>query len=73
MLLHLEFYSAPPESHFGDCQRIAFGATSVELAIVHARGILEDSIFPFGKAKLCLIKNEDGKVLCQMRARRLKA
>jgi hypothetical protein len=63
MLSHLEFYSIHPQSHpLTDCARIACGTTSVDLAIVHARDVLESSIFPFGKAKLCLIKNEEGQV-----------
>jgi len=69
MLLHLEFYSAPHSLR--DCERIVYGTNSVDLAIVHARDALENRIFLFGKAKLCLIKNEEGKVLCQMRARKL--
>ena len=72
MLLHLEFYSAPPAVSVRACQRIAFGTTSVDLAIVHAREVLENKTFSFGLAKFCLIKNEEGKVLCQMRARKLR-
>jgi len=69
MLLQFEFYSIHPQGHpLTDCARIAYGTTSVDLAIVHARDVLENRTFPFGKAKLCLIKHEDGKVLCQMRA-----
>jgi hypothetical protein len=73
MLLHLEFYSIPPEGPLKDCERIVFGTSSVDLAMVHARELLEKRTFPFGKAKLCLIKDEAGKTLCQMRARRPKA
>lgn len=72
MLLHLEFYSMPPHGPLKACERIAFGTTSVDLAIVHARDVLENRTFPFGKATLCLVKNEEGKVLCQMRARKLR-
>ena len=72
MLLHLEFYSAPPQGSLRNCEQIVYGATSVDLAIVHARDVLENRTFFFGKAKLCLIKNEEGKVLSQLRARRLR-
>jgi hypothetical protein len=67
MLLHLEFYSV-----LRDCERVVFGTTSVELAIVYARELLEDRTFQFGKARLCLIKDDAGKTLHQMRARRLR-
>ena len=74
MLLHLEFYSIRADDQpLRDCERIAYGTTSVDLAIVHARDVLDNRTFPFGKAKLCLIRNEEGKILCQMRARRPKA
>jgi hypothetical protein len=72
MLLHLEFYPVRTEGSPRTCERIAYGTSSVDQAIVHARDVLENRTFAFGKAKLCLIKNEEGKVLCQMRARKLR-
>jgi hypothetical protein len=71
VLLHLEFYW--PQETLKYCERITYSTTSLDLAIVHARDILENQTFPLGKAKLCLIKNEQGKVLSQLRARRLRA
>jgi hypothetical protein len=72
VLLHLEFYSVPPKGPLMDCERITYNVSSVDLAIVHARDTMENRSFAFGKAKVCVIKNEDGKILCQMRARRFK-
>jgi hypothetical protein len=71
VLLHLEFYPLNPAGSHRGCERIAFGTTSVNRAIVHARDLLENRMFSFGHAKFCLIKDDQGKVLRQMKARRL--
>ncbi len=63
MWLHLEFYWIPPHS-LQCCDRIIFNATSIDLAVAHAEDILENQAFPpFGKANLCLIKDQDGQLV----------
>jgi hypothetical protein len=63
MLLHLEFYSVPPDGSLKHCEKITFSTTSMDLAVGHAEKVLEDRTFPFGKANLCLIKDEDGGLI----------
>lgn len=63
MLLHLEFYWIPLEGSLRYCERITFNATSIEFAIAHAGGVLESQDSPYGKANLCLIKDQDGQLI----------
>jgi hypothetical protein len=48
------------------CEKITFSTTSMGLAVGHAEKMLEDRTFAFGKANLCLIKDEDGGLILEV-------
>ena len=64
MVFHLEFYWVVPQEQPGYCDTIVFDATSANLAVAHAKDVLEHGNFPSGgKANACLIKGEEGKII----------
>ena len=64
MVFHLEFYWVLPQGDLGYCDTIVFDATSMNLAVAHAKDVLEHGNFPSGgRANACLIKGEEGKII----------
>ena len=63
MLLQFEFYRVRPDGSLKHCEKITFSTTSMDLAVGHAKKVLEGGTFAFGKANLCLIKDEDGRLI----------
>jgi hypothetical protein len=70
VLLQFYFYLDAPEGHRLAGDTITYDAATIDLAVGHAEKMLEDHTFSFGKANLCLIKDEYGHVLREVRGRR---
>jgi hypothetical protein len=60
MLLQFQFYLDTPEGHRMGGETILFGSTTLEVAFAEAESMLETHTFPFGKANVCVIKDQDG-------------
>jgi hypothetical protein len=67
MLLHFEFYRVRLDGRRIGGETITFGSSTLNLAIGHAQSMLKDRTFSFGKANLCLIKDEDGNIVREVR------
>jgi hypothetical protein len=63
MLLHFEFYRVRLDGRRIGGEKVTFGSSTMELAISHAQSMLENNTFSFGKANLCLIKDQDGGLI----------
>jgi hypothetical protein len=63
MLLQFEFYGVRADGQRIGGEAITFSSTRMDLAIRHAQSMLEERTFLFGKANLCLIKDEDGNIV----------
>jgi hypothetical protein len=70
VLLQFPFYLDPPEGHRLGGDTIDYSSTTLDLAIGHAETMLQERTFSFGKANLCLIRDQDGKVIREVRGRR---
>jgi hypothetical protein len=67
MLLQFEFYLDTPEGHRMGGETILYGSSTLDEAIGRAESMLREHTFPFVKANLCLIKSEDGRLICEVR------
>jgi hypothetical protein len=70
MLFQFQFYLDTPEGHRMGGDTISYSSTTLDLAVGYAEAMLEEHTFPFGKANLCIIKDEYGHVLREVRSRR---
>lgn len=69
MLLQFEFYVDTPEDHPAGGETILYNSGSFDEALGRAESILREHTFPFGKANLCLIKDQGGRLIGEVRAR----
>jgi hypothetical protein len=67
MLLHFEFYKVKPDGQRLGREKVTFGSSDMGLALGQAESILENTTFSFGKANLCLIRDQHGNVLREVR------
>jgi len=70
MLLQFEFYLDTPEGHRMGGDTILYGSSTLDEATGRAELMLREHTFPFGKANLCLIKDEDGNLIREVRSRK---
>ena len=68
MLLQFQFYLDTPEGHRMGGETFTYDASTIDMAVGHAETMLEDHTFSFGKANLCLIKDDYGHVLREVRS-----
>jgi hypothetical protein len=67
MLLQFQFCLDTPEGHRMGGETILFGSTTLKVALGEAESMLQTRTFRFGKANLCLIKDENGKIIHEVR------
>jgi hypothetical protein len=65
MIWHLEFYRVERSGKWVGPHRMTH-ASSIENAAKKAESLLRSNAFPFARANLCLIKNQDGDVIRQV-------
>ena len=70
MLLQFQFYLDPPEGHRMGGETILYGSSTLDEAIKRAGKMLKARTFYFGKANLCIITDQDGHVIREVRSRR---
>jgi hypothetical protein len=63
MLLYFEFYAVPPDGSLKHCEKTTFNSSRADHAVGHAEDMLESHTFVFGKANLCLIKDDRGDLV----------
>ena len=61
-----EFYQIGPDGTRAGGHKIADASEFVAIAIVRAQSIMRDRTFTFGKANLCVIKTQQGRVICEV-------
>ena len=69
MLLRFQFYLDSPEGHRLAGETITYSSTTLDLAVGHAEAMLDEHTFSFGKANLCIIRNEHGHIIRELRSR----
>jgi hypothetical protein len=67
MLLQFQFYLETPEGHRMGGETILYGSSTLDEATGRAESMLRERPFPFGKANLCLIRDQDGNVIREVR------
>jgi hypothetical protein len=67
MLLGLQLYLDTAKGYLMEGETILYSSSTLDLAIGHAEDMLQSHSFPFGKANLCMIRDQDGK-LSEVRA-----
>jgi hypothetical protein len=69
MLLQLQLYlEDTTKGYLMQGETILYRSSSLDLAVGRAEDMLQSHSFPFGKANLCMIKDEDGNVIREVRA-----
>lgn len=68
MAWRLEFYQIDSDGTRTGGQQVVDASESVAAAIAQAQSMMRDAIFTFGRANLCLIKTQNGRVLCEVRS-----
>jgi len=67
MLLQLQFYLDTPDGHLMGGETILYNSSTFDEAIGRAEYILREHTFPFGKANLCRIRDQDGRLIAEVR------
>jgi hypothetical protein len=65
MLWHLEFYLVNPDGTRTGGDTVNDTSSSVELASAQAKSMMQNITFPWGRANLCLIKSQNGSLVCE--------
>jgi len=63
VLWHLEFYRIDADGKRSGGAKVTDGSASIGEAITQARSMMRNNTFSFGKANLCLIKDQDGALI----------
>jgi hypothetical protein len=67
MLSQFQFYLDTPEGHRMEGETVLYRSSTLDEAIKRAGKMLKARTFYFGKANLCIIKDQDGHVLREVR------
>ena len=65
---HFEFYRTSSDGTRLGGDKVTDGSSSIELAIAQAKSMMQKVTFPFGKATICVIKKQDGSLVCGVSA-----
>jgi hypothetical protein len=63
MFWHLEFYRINPDGTRTGGDLVNDASPSVELVIAQAKSMMQNITFSWGKANLCLVKSQDGRLV----------
>jgi hypothetical protein len=66
--LQFQFYLDTPGGHRTGGETILYGSSTLDEATGRAESMLRERTFPFGKANLCLIRDQDGNLIREVRA-----
>jgi hypothetical protein len=61
-----EFYQIGPDGTRAGGHKIADASESVAIDMARVQSIMRDRTFTFGKANPCLIKTQQGRVICEV-------
>jgi hypothetical protein len=70
MRLQFEFYLDTPEGPRMEGETVLYSSTTLDQAIKGAKRMLRERTFYFGKANLCIIKDQGGRVIREVRSRK---
>ncbi len=67
MVLQLQLYLDTAKGYLVEGETIIYSSSTLDLAVGHAEDMLQNHSFSFGKANLCLIKDEGGNVIREVK------
>jgi hypothetical protein len=66
VLFQFDFYAVDPGGERRGNERITADVETIETAIAHAKSMMRDTTFTFGKANRCLVTDQDRTVSCEI-------